>query len=93
MKVGDLVRYKGILGIVTAPCIKRWAKSGDVWRFKDARSYRPRPDRMFPELGGKTGLVLEQRISISGCPVVTVMLMGDDRQTFNESFFEVINHA
>ena len=31
MKVGDLVRYKGILGIVTAPCIKRWAKSGDVW--------------------------------------------------------------
>jgi hypothetical protein len=31
MKVGDLVKYKGILGIVTAPCIKRWAKSGDVW--------------------------------------------------------------
>ena len=31
MNVGDLVRLKGILGIVTAPCIKRWAKSGDVW--------------------------------------------------------------
>ena len=31
MKVGDLVKYKGVLGIVTAPCIKRWAKSGDVW--------------------------------------------------------------
>ena len=31
MKVGDLVRLNGILGIVTAPCIKRWAKSGDVW--------------------------------------------------------------
>ncbi len=31
MNVGDLVRHKGILGIVTAPCIKRWAKSGDVW--------------------------------------------------------------
>jgi len=68
-------------------------KVGDLVRFKDAGSYRPLPDRMFPELGGKTGLVLEQRISISGCPLVTVMLMGDDRQTFNESFFEVINHA
>ena len=31
MKVGDLVKYKGTLGIVTAPCIKRWAKSADVW--------------------------------------------------------------
>ena len=31
MKVGDLVRYKGILGIVTAPCTKRWAKPADVW--------------------------------------------------------------
>ena len=31
MKVGDLVKYKGILGIVTAPCIKRWAKPADVW--------------------------------------------------------------
>ena len=31
MKVGDLVRHKGILGIVTAPCTKRWAKPEDVW--------------------------------------------------------------
>ena len=31
MKVGDLVKYKGILGIVTAPCTKRWAKPADVW--------------------------------------------------------------
>jgi hypothetical protein len=30
MKVGDLVKYKGILGIVTAPCTKRWAKPADV---------------------------------------------------------------
>ena len=27
----DLVKYKGILGIVTAPCAKRWAKPADVW--------------------------------------------------------------
>ena len=31
MKVGDLVKYKGTLGIVTALCTKRWAKQADVW--------------------------------------------------------------
>ena len=31
MKVGDLVKYKGTLGIVTALCTKRWAKPADVW--------------------------------------------------------------
>jgi len=31
MKVGDLVRYEGRLGIVTARCKKRWAKPDDVW--------------------------------------------------------------
>ena len=31
MKVGDLVKHKGKLGIVTAPCRKRWAKPADVW--------------------------------------------------------------
>jgi hypothetical protein len=31
MQVGDLVRYKGILGIVIGPCTKRWAKPADVW--------------------------------------------------------------
>jgi hypothetical protein len=31
VKVGDLVKYKGTLGIVTALCIKRWARPGDVW--------------------------------------------------------------
>ena len=31
MKVGDLVRLRGTLGIVTAPCIKRWANPADVW--------------------------------------------------------------
>jgi len=31
MKVGDLVRYKGSVGIVTGPVRKRWAKHRDVW--------------------------------------------------------------
>ena len=31
MKVGDLVKYKGSIGIVTALCTKRWAKPADVW--------------------------------------------------------------
>ena len=31
MQVGDLVKYKGVLGIVTARCTKRWAKPADVW--------------------------------------------------------------
>ena len=38
MKVGDLVKYKGTLGIVTAPCVKRWAKSGDVYVLWSNRS-------------------------------------------------------
>jgi hypothetical protein len=31
MRVGDLVKYQGTLGIVTAPCKKRWAEPADVW--------------------------------------------------------------
>jgi hypothetical protein len=31
VKVGDLVRYKGSIGIVIGPCTKRWAKPADVW--------------------------------------------------------------
>ena len=31
MKVGDLVKYKGEIGIVLEPCTKRWAKADDVW--------------------------------------------------------------
>jgi len=31
MQVGDLVRYKGSVGIVTGPVRKRWAKPADVW--------------------------------------------------------------
>ena len=31
MKVGDLVRYKGSVGIVIGPCKKRWAKPEDMW--------------------------------------------------------------
>ena len=31
MKVGDLVKYKGEIGIVLEPCSRRWAKPGDVW--------------------------------------------------------------
>lgn len=31
MQVGDLVRYKGSVGIVIGPCKKRWAKPADVW--------------------------------------------------------------
>jgi hypothetical protein len=31
MKPGDLVKYKGTLGLVTALCTKRWAKPADVW--------------------------------------------------------------
>lgn len=31
MKVGDLVKYRDSIGIVTALCTKRWAKPNDVW--------------------------------------------------------------
>ena len=31
MKVGDLVKYKGSIGIVIGPCGKRWAAPEDVW--------------------------------------------------------------
>ena len=31
MQVGDLVRYKGSVGIVIGPCKKRWADPADVW--------------------------------------------------------------
>ena len=31
MQVGDLVKYKGSVGIVIGPCTKRWAKPADVW--------------------------------------------------------------
>ena len=31
MKIGDLVKYKGTLGIVTAKVTKSWAQPGDVW--------------------------------------------------------------
>jgi len=31
VKVGDLVKYKGSVGIVIGPCIKRWADPADVW--------------------------------------------------------------
>ena len=31
MKVGDLVKYKGSVGIVTGAVRKRWAEPADVW--------------------------------------------------------------
>lgn len=31
MQVGDLVEYKGSVGIVVGPCKKRWADPADVW--------------------------------------------------------------
>jgi len=31
VKVGDLVKYKGSIGIVLGSCTKRWAKDDDVW--------------------------------------------------------------
>ena len=31
MRAGDLVKYKGSVGIVIGPCKKRWAKHADVW--------------------------------------------------------------
>lgn len=75
-------------------------KVGDLVRFKDGGTHNSTAGAtlpvtwpaMFPALDGKTGLVLKQGTSISGCPVATVMLMGE-KETFNESFFEVINHA
>ena len=39
MKVGDLVKYKGTLGLVTALCIKRWAKPDDVWVLWNDKRY------------------------------------------------------
>jgi hypothetical protein len=38
MEVGDLVKYKGSVGIVIGPCTKRWAKSGDVYVLWSNRS-------------------------------------------------------
>ena len=31
MKVGDLVKYKGSVGLVMGACKKRWAEPADVW--------------------------------------------------------------
>ncbi len=31
MQVGDLVKWRGSVGIVLGPCKKRWAKPEDVW--------------------------------------------------------------
>ena len=31
MSVGDLVKFRGSVGIVLGPCKKRWAKHADVW--------------------------------------------------------------
>jgi hypothetical protein len=31
MKVGDLVAFRGSVGLVMGPCKKRWAKPADVW--------------------------------------------------------------
>ncbi len=41
MKVGDLVKYKGEVGIVLEPCTKSWAKDGDVWVLWH-HSYKPK---------------------------------------------------
>ena len=31
VQVGDLVAWRGSVGIVIGPCKKRWAKPADVW--------------------------------------------------------------
>jgi len=31
VKVGDLVTWRGSVGLVLGPCKKRWAHHGDVW--------------------------------------------------------------
>ena len=31
MRAGDLVRWRGSVGLVMGPCKKRWAKPADVW--------------------------------------------------------------
>ena len=31
MQVGDLVSFRGSIGLVMGPCKKRWAKPADVW--------------------------------------------------------------
>ena len=31
MQVGDLVKYKGSVGLVMGACKKRWADPADVW--------------------------------------------------------------
>ncbi len=30
MKVGDLVRYRGVLGVIVRRCTAKWAERGDV---------------------------------------------------------------
>ncbi len=31
MRIGDLVRFRGSVGLVMGPCKKRWAAVDDVW--------------------------------------------------------------
>ena len=70
---------------------------GDLVRFKDISSRCQNGERMFPEMDGRVGLVLELRTSPSGNPMVITDLERrylDPSLTargFNEMYYEVVN--
>jgi len=72
-------------------------KVGDLVRFKDISSRCQNGERMFPELDGRVGLVLELRTCPSGNPMVLTDLERrylDPSLTargFNERYYEVVN--
>ena len=78
-------------------------KVGDLVKFKDISSRCQNGERMFPEMDGRVGLVLELRTCPSGNPMVITDLErryldpSDSRpltaRGFNERYYEVVNVA
>jgi hypothetical protein len=72
-------------------------KVGDLVKFKDISSRCQNGERMFPEMDGRVGLVLELRTCPSGNPMVITDLErrylrdGLSHRGFNERYYEVVN--
>ena len=73
-------------------------KIGDLVKFKDISSRCQNGERMFPELDGRVGLVLELRTCPSGNPMVVTDLERRyyprrRARGFNARYYEVVNVA
>ena len=72
-------------------------KVGDLVKFKDISSRCQNGERMFPEMDGRVGLVLELRTCPSGNPMVITDMErryldpGLKARGFNERYYEVVN--